>query len=275
MNDPWEPDYAVEIDEARALIGRQFPQFANVDIVRFGQGWDNVAYLVDEHYIFRFPQRKMGGELIEREITFMPSIAPHVPLPTTAPQFVGAAADGYPWRFAGYAKLRGATACSRTLLSVERGQLAEDLACFLRALHDFDISTLPQPLPSDTLGKLDPHHLQIDEAPLSGKHCLVHGDLYARHLLLDRKNELCGVIDWGDLHEGNPAVDLAVVHQMIPRRMHSRFLDIYGPVDERTWRFARHRARFHALACEKYAAGTNDADLLQAAHTALRYIDEQ
>ncbi len=40
--------------------------------------------------------------------------------------------------------------------------------------------------------------------------CLMHGDLYARHLLLDESFQLSRVIDWGDLHAGDGAVDLAV-----------------------------------------------------------------
>ena len=36
----------------------------------------------------------------------------------------------------------------------------------------------------------------------------VHGDLYSRHLLVDDAGRPCGVIDWGDCHVGDPAVDL-------------------------------------------------------------------
>ena len=274
MSEPWVPERAVGVDEARALIAAQFPQFAQSSLEHYSQGWDNVAYLVDGKYIFRFPQRAVAGSLIEREIDFLPEIASQVPVKTTAPIFAGHAAQDYPWRFAGYERVPGDTACSRDLTLEERGALAEDLAHFLRALHSIDAGKFQPPLPNDDIGKLDPQRLQVDEEPLGGKHSVVHGDLYARHLILDDASRLTGVIDWGDLHYGNPAVDLSVVHMMIPSRYFGRFLDIYGEVDEKTWRFARHRARHHANMCHDYATKKSDGDLLRAAQTALRYVND-
>jgi aminoglycoside phosphotransferase (APT) family kinase protein len=274
MNDPWVPDREVSAEEVRALVASQFPEFANSTFERYGAGWDNVAYLVDGRFIFRFPQRQLASGLIDREITYLPAIAPQVPVRTTNPQFVGVAANNYPWRFAGYERLPGDTACARELSPVDRGVLAEDLAHFLRALHSIDATQFQPPLPHDDIGKLDPNRLQVDEEPLIGAHTVVHGDLYARHLILDEANRLAGVIDWGDLHYGNPAVDLSVVHMMIPSRYFGRFLDIYGEVDERTWRFARHRARHHATYCLDYATKESDPDLLRAAQTALRYVND-
>src|SRR5207342_2307898 len=45
---------------------------------------------------------------------------------------------------------------------------------------------------------------------------VVHGDLYARHVLVDDDAAACGVIDWGDIHLGDPAVDLALAHGFLP-----------------------------------------------------------
>lgn len=274
MNEPWVPDRVVSGEEARSLIISQFPQFADSTLAPYGQGWDNVAYLVDDRYVFRFPQRTVSAELIEREIVFLPQIAPHVPVKTTEPIFAGSPANGYPWRFAGYERIPGVTGCAREFTLEERGNLAEDLAHFLRALHSIDAAALHPALPGDTIGKLDPKRLQVDEEPLVGKHAVVHGDLYARHLIVNDNARLTGVIDWGDLHYGNPACDLSVIHMMIPSRYFSRFFDIYGEVDERTWRFARHRARHHATFCTAYATEKNDEDLLRAAQTALRYVND-
>jgi aminoglycoside phosphotransferase (APT) family kinase protein len=274
MSEPWTPDRTVDANEAHSLIATQFPQFAQAPVEHYSQGWDNVAYLVDGKYIFRFPQREVASSLIEREINFLPEIATKVPVQTTAPIFKGNAAQDYPWRFAGYERVPGDTACSRDLSLEQRGALAEDLGHFLHALHSIDPAQFQPPLPNDDIGKLDPKRLQIDEEPLDGKHTVVHGDLYARHLILDDNSRLHGVIDWGDLHYGNPAVDLSVVHMMIPSRYFGRFLDVYGEVDPKTWRFARHRARHHASYCVDYATKKSDEDLLRAAQTALRYVND-
>jgi Ser/Thr protein kinase RdoA (MazF antagonist) len=44
---------------------------------------------------------------------------------------------------------------------------------------------------------------------------IVHGDLYARHVLVDERGALSGVIDWGDIHLGDPAIDLAIAHLVL------------------------------------------------------------
>ena len=58
---------------------------------------------------------------------------------------------------------------------------------------------------------------ELAETPRhSGRPCWVHGDLYARHLLLDETRLPSGVIDWGDVHLGDPALDLSVAISFLP-----------------------------------------------------------
>ncbi len=273
MNPVWTPEIDVSEELARRLIAAQFPEFADATIRRAGGGWDNAAFLIEERLVFRFPQRAVAAPLIECEIDFMPAIAQRLTVAVPNPRYSGVAQFDYPWRFAGYDVVAGTTACARALTRQERRKLAEDLARFLRELHDIDVESLHAPVPEDKIGKLDPLRLKVDEEPLQGRHAVVHGDLYARHLLLDDANRLCGVIDWGDIHYGHPAVDLSVVHMMVPPRDHPIFLDTYGKVDERTWRFARHRARHHANMTLNYSSSIGDEALQAAARTALRLIE--
>src|SRR6185503_15119791 len=44
----------------------------------------------------------------------------------------------------------------------------------------------------------------------------VHGDLYERHVLVGDENRVSGVIDWGDVHAGDPAVDLNLLYRLFP-----------------------------------------------------------
>lgn len=243
---PWEPEIDVDAQLARRLIAEQFPQFSESSLRRIGAGWDNAAYLVEEHLIFRFPRRTVSAPLIVKEFAALPLLAPQLPLAVPNPLFIGTPSDAFPWHFGGYEILFGAPADTRELTSDDARALAVDLATFLRALHDLD----PQPLlaidlRSDEIGKLDPKRLGIDEPALEGEPRVVHGDLYEKHLLLDQRNRLCGIIDWGDVHYGLPAVDLSAVHMVIPPEFHGEFLATYGHVDERAWQFAGHRARYH------------------------------
>jgi aminoglycoside phosphotransferase (APT) family kinase protein len=243
-----KPSLDTPVDEqlARRLIAAQFPAFHDASVRHIGEGWDNAAYLVAEHLIFRFPQRKICAPLIRKEVAALPLLASLVPYPIPRPLFAGEPSEEYPYPFAAYEILIGAPADTRVLSDDEYRDLARDLGRFLRALHDID----PDPvravgLPCDDIGKLDPKRLGVAEPPLEGAACIVHGDLYEKHLLLDQRNRLCGVIDWGDLHYGLPAVDLSGVHMVIPERFHGDFFAVYGEVDERAWRFAQYRARYH------------------------------
>jgi aminoglycoside phosphotransferase (APT) family kinase protein len=269
---PWEPEIQVDAQLARRLIATQFPQLEAAPVRPIGSGWDNAAYLVEEHLVFRFPQRAIAAPLMPKELAALPHIAPQVPLPVPRPIYAGAPSSDYPWHFGGYEILLGVTACARELSDADRRVLAGDLGRFLRALHDVD----PQPLreaglPHDTIGKLDPTRLKVDEPPLEGALRVVHGDLYARHLLLDQRNRLSGVIDWGDVHYGHPAVDLAAIHMIVPARFHDEFFTAYGLVDERVWRFARYRARHHATYALESALARGDESFRQACEIALAY----
>jgi aminoglycoside phosphotransferase (APT) family kinase protein len=269
---PWEPEINVDAQLARRLIAAQFPQFAEASIRPIGSGWDNAAFLVEEHLVFRFPQRALAAPLMPKELAALPLLAPHLSVPVPVPRYAGEPSDVYPWYFGGYELLLGATGTSRDLTDDERRVLARDLGIFLRALHAID----PRPLldaglPPDTIGKLDPDRLKVDEPPLEGPLHVVHGDLYARHLLLDQRNRLSGVIDWGDAHYGLAAVDLSVVHMMVPATSHDAFFEEYGPVDERTWRFARYRARHHASYALESALALGDERLRQACELAHAY----
>ncbi|HVA27513.1 MAG TPA: phosphotransferase [Candidatus Baltobacteraceae bacterium] len=258
----WTPEIPVDEDLAKRLVRSQFPQFERAHVRRIGAGWDNAAYLVDEHLVFRFPQRAVAAPLIERENFLLPLLAPQLPIPIPTPRFVGVPAGDYPWAFAGYEILAGVSACTRVPNDDERRVLAQDLARFLRALHDVHPEPLREAgLPQDLIGRLDPARLKIDDEPLAGPRCVVHGDLYARHLLLDADKRLSGIIDWGDLHFGHAAVDLMAIHQMVPPHHHDAFFEIYGPVDERSWRFARSRAMHHMTFVEEYTKVIDDPAL--------------
>src|SRR5206468_33994 len=106
-----------------------------------------------------FPRRKAAAELIEREVLCLPLIAPHLPLPIPVPLFAGRAEDGYPYRFAGYRFLPGATACTRPWGPAERSVNAGLLGRFLAALHSLPVEeAVRSRAPGDDLRKAEPAH---------------------------------------------------------------------------------------------------------------------
>ncbi|AUX45044.1 aminoglycoside phosphotransferase [Sorangium cellulosum] len=293
MTAPWTAEHRISDALAAQLLEDTFPVLRPVRLELLGEGWDNVAYLVNGELVFRFPRRQLAVPFLEKEHRLLPALAPRLPLPVPVPELFGQPREGaYPWPFLGYRKLSGETACRASLDDRERTALAEPLARFLSALHTFppdDARRLG--LPPDTIGKLDlslrlPEvverlariralgllpdvhpWLQILEAGADLRASedlhVVHGDLYVRHLLLAPDRSLAGVIDWGDLHLGDPAVDLSVAHSFLPPGAQEIFRAAYGEIDERRWKLAQLRAICHSAALVVYGHDIGDRDLLR------------
>ena len=288
---PWAAKTVVSPKLAVALIGAQFSDLAPVRVAPLGVGWDNTAFLVNDVHVFRFPRREIAVPLLEAEARLLPAIAPRLPLAVPVPDRIGRPSARFSWPFLGYRFVPGRTADRAHLSETQREAAAEPLGRFLAALHGFPVDeALALGGVGDTIGRLDlakkvPEALErlarlpaevLGSAPdkvrsiLEGSarirapaaRVLAHGDLYVRHLLVDDAGGLCGVIDWGDLHIGNPAVDLSVAYGFLPPAARPRFLQAYDRrVAAPTWWLARFRAVFSALAILDYGRQIGDADL--------------
>lgn len=299
----WSAEIAVDAASAARAIAGAFPELAQLAVEPIGEGWDNAAFLVGGRLVFRFPRRQIAVPLIEREARLLPRIAPALPLAIPVPAYVGAPSAHFPWPFAGYERIGGTTACALAFRDEQRAPLAEPLAAFARALHAIDPAPLVAAgLPLDELGRLDAvtrtplarerlaHLAGAGTLPAEGADRIaawleahgprgarvprvVHGDLYARHLLLDGGARLTGVIDWGDLHLGDPAIDLPIAFLVLPASAHGRFRAAYGAIDDATWEAARYRALYHAVLELDYGVRTGDAGMRRIGEAALRLMD--
>ena len=289
---PWEAEVRVDVALARRLVASAFPALATLPIRMFGEGWDNVAYLLGESWIFRFPRRAVSAALIETELRVLPEIAPRLPLPVPVPHFAGVSGEGFPWPFAGY-ELLPSDSLSRSRLDERAAKrAARRVGEFLRALHAIDPDCVTG-LDVDRIGRLEHARcmpkamerlreladagaidgieafadiLEETAPPASAREPLVivHGDLYGRHVLVDGESHVCGVIDWGDVHRGDPAVDLAVALEAFPPSAREAFVSAYGAVSDRTWASARYRALYHSTMVAHYGLSIGDDELLRA-----------
>jgi aminoglycoside phosphotransferase (APT) family kinase protein len=269
-----------------------------------GYGWDNAAFLVNDAYVFRFPRRAIAVPLIRTELAALPRIAPLLPVPIPVPSFAGSPSADYPWPFAGYPLLRGTPLDAKRPSAHERALLASALGTFLRALHGAESKVAAASvLDGDLIGRLDhakrlpQARARFADAAAAGVFAdgdvfiaamvrlapndaprpavVVHGDLYARHLLVDDTGAVAGVIDWGDIHLGDPALDLAAAKLVLPSTELDAFIANYGPVDAATWDRATYRAIHHAALELAYGVDRSDRDLIDAALFALTALREQ
>lgn len=298
---PWTPDVELSQAGAAQLISSQFPSLSSLPLEKIGSGWDNDAYRVGATWLFRFPRRRLGVTCIENESRWLPRLAQVLPLPVPEPRWFGQPSSSYPFPFLGSRWVEGETACSVDLSPADLREIALPLARFLSTLH---AQPLPPDAPRDPAGWKDvptlierigralervedPEAEAAREAAAklagasawSGERAWVHGDLYARHLLVDRRERgrrsgrrrLAGVIDWGDVHAGEIADDLSIAWSFLDGEAREAFFGEYGEVE----RGVRERARLYALHIGAVIAGygreVGDGALREAGRRALKF----
>lgn len=101
----------------------------------------------------------------------------------------------------------------------------------------------------------------------------MHADLYVRHFILDDHRQLAGIIDWGELHRNDPAIDLAMVFQFLPPgSARGHFWKEYGLPRPTQLRLARLSALDHILTVLRYGSEIDDADLIREGQTGIQYV---
>lgn len=280
----WIPEIVVDEALARRLIDQQFPEFESAVLRLFGEGWDNTVWLAAERVVFRFPRRAMAVPGLEREIRFLPLLAPLVPLAIPVPTYVGSPAAGFPWPFFGAPSIPGEEIASAQLIDSERIRLARPLGEFLRALHGAPVLELP----ADPMGRADmarrvpaarqalaeagqlglwhapPEVAQVIAAaeglPPVEATVVAHGDLHLRHVLV-AGGELAGVIDWNDICLAHRSVDLVLYWSLLPPGGRSELLAAYGAVSEEDLLRARVLSLNLCAILAVYARKTGNASL--------------
>ncbi|MGV3616236.1 MAG: phosphotransferase [Fimbriimonas sp.] len=296
MARPWDADVEIDVQFADARIVAQFPEFSGETLTQIGQGYDNAAYLIGERTVFRLPRRAAASPLLQNEARILPLLAPHLPLPVPAPSHFGKPDDAFPYPFVGYPFLPGTTACHFNWTDDLRAATAADLGRFFRALHAVPITPETRTwAPGDEIRRTDLRYrldmmrgratpdLQpaVDLAetlvhtPPSERMVWVHGDIHPRHLLVDPQGKPSGVIDWGDVHLGDPALDLSIAFTFLPPRARPAFRDAYGEVEDAAWDRARFRAAFYAVVLVEYGRAVGDGGMERAGIDAMRFATER
>jgi aminoglycoside 2''-phosphotransferase len=213
-----------KLEEIRRVTGIRIHAYTLID-----RGAENLIIDVDDEWIFRFPRHPSHRDNLGKRLDFLASFSKRSPLAIPEPAYVTE-------HFVGYKKIPGTplhpTQIER-LRKDDKRQIAKQLGVFLAALHrehderiDFYTGYLgkdrvgPRPCPSDfeqylsatECRKLEARLQAIADNPLNTVQptSVIHGDFYANNILWDRrKNIVTGIIDWGGMGLGIPAVDFA------------------------------------------------------------------
>jgi|GEM_PF-1415121 len=288
---PWEEGFNLEAEKVKQIIECNFGDIKVESIQTLGSGWDNQIWYINHEMVFRFPKHANAANFILNEIRILPYLK-HLGINRPVPHWIALEPIDYAFPIYGHQYVPGEGADTFQLDNEARSQLAEPLALFLKHLHHFPLEKAHKiEIVNDSIGMANfdnffeytlkllryiEKHMNIETvapyvAYLEENHStakssdlvLGHGDLYARHLLLNDKLHLSGIIDWGHCELMNPAVDLRVVYQFLPKSSHINFWQIYGAVDSDTQVIAKMLAINNAAAIGWYAHQVDDKALIQ------------
>ncbi len=280
----------IDVGMARRLILAQHPDLASLPIIAVGSGWDNAMFRLGSDLALRLPRRAMAARLIENEQRWLPVLQDRLPLRVPAPLRVGAAQDEYPWPWSITPWIDGETAD----IELPNEHQGEVLAAFFDALHRPAPADAPvNPYRGVPLQKragtfeqrvaelsaktdiIDRRLLSVWEDALAAPENVVptwlHGDPHPRNVLI-LEGRLTGVIDWGDLAQGDRAADLAGIWMLLPHlRARERAMAACAGVSAPMWRRARGWALLYAVIL-LHAGLTNDPPMAAIARRTLQRL---
>ncbi|GAA4227516.1 hypothetical protein GCM10022254_15400 [Actinomadura meridiana] len=266
-----ETETEVSAELVRELLRDQHPDLADRPVRLGARGWDNQLWRLGDDLAVRLPWATQSADaLLRKEHTWVPALAPRLPLPVPVPQRLGEPSARFPrpWIVTTWVPGEPADRASAT----RAAESADTLAAFLTALHQPAPNNAPEgrgrggPPRDHTAGFADQltSATELDLVPdpeavraiwedataapdWDGPALWLHGDLHPANVLTT-DGAISGVVDFGDLFAGDPAFDLAAAWLLLPDGAADRFHAAYQPTpDAATLRRARGWAVARAL----------------------------
>jgi aminoglycoside 2''-phosphotransferase len=230
----------VILDEARCrtVIYQAFPELTVRSLRYFNSGWDYELWEINDELLFRFPLREECATWLPAEARLLPLLATRLPAPIPEPLLVSSGVEAFEWPFFAYRKLGGTPLRDLELDVDAQALVAGEIGEFVSTLHavPIEVATSLGVPAYDTTSWRDMYQrfwndLRPNMAPLLARHeqrvvdgfwdgylendenfafepALTHSDLDGEHLLVHNER-VSGVIDFGDVRVGDPALDFA------------------------------------------------------------------
>lgn len=259
-----------DIDEAlvRGLLAEQFPRWRDLPLRPVDlSGNDHRIFRLGDHLSVRLPSAPGYVPQVRKEQTWLPRLAPHLPMPIPIVEGIGEPSDLFPAPWSVYRWMTGEPASVRP--SADAVRFAADLAAFLAALRTVDATDAPAPGLHSAFrgGGLEHwddemavilHRVHGRErdlaagiwrdalaAPYQDPPVWFHGDVSLNTLLV-ADGELAAVIDFGCSAAGDPACDTVLRWTSTEAPVREQFAKDY-PADEAMWARGRGWALWKGL----------------------------
>ncbi len=226
----------LETKDPKILLNRisaEFPELSWDNFKFLNHGWDHEVIILDDKYVFRFPNSSEYLEIFKNEPDLLILIASNCGVEVPTYHFIASDRS-----FGGCAFITGKELRADLLSKISKKQqqsIVSQLADFLTTLHTIPKSKLkpyhliPEKF-QDDMGKLKCRVEKFLQDTLSDKDynlalsilhevevvhskntplVLVHDDLQGSNILWNDKNDSIGIIDFSDRFLGDPAHDFA------------------------------------------------------------------
>jgi aminoglycoside phosphotransferase (APT) family kinase protein len=277
----------LELDEAlvRRLLAGQFPEWIDLPLRRVEPGGTvNAIFRLGDELAVRLPRRDGPTEPDREALTWLPRLAPLLPVEIPVPVAQGRPSADYPWFWEIHSWVDGQVV---PVEEIDAIQAARDLAAFVAALQEASPAGAPPgrgiPLAERDDGFQywlarfdgDPAVRQEWQRALAapaweGPPVWHHGDLDLRNWLV-RDGRIRGVIDWGEMGVGDPACDVMVAWKLHSPAARDAFREAL-PTDDATWERARGWVVSQAVAALAYYTPANNVLLYREAQSWLDLV---
>lgn len=245
----------------RDLLRDQHADLADLPLREVEGGWGNQMWRLGDDLAVRIQRMDTDFDHQLKERRWLPLLAPRLPLPIPVPVRSGAPSERFPKMWTVMTWVPGVPLDQTSITRSEHA--ADTLAAFLRALHvaapaDAPADTIRGGHPSDLTNGFDDFFASVDGDTIgpdaaavravwedavaapgwTGSPVWAHGDLHPANVVV-ADGTLAGVVDFGDLFAGDPAVDLAAAWILLPMGAAARFFTVYAMADDATVRRAR------------------------------------
>ncbi|MCX5923914.1 MAG: phosphotransferase [Candidatus Dependentiae bacterium] len=297
----WKLDKDITVEIASQVLEEQL--FTVEDIKILGQGFDNVALLVNHNLVFRFPRHSNADIYqLKNENPILQKLQSVISLKIPNPIYIGRPTSYYPYHFQGYEKIEGVAVYQVDLTEQELLSCLKNLALFLKQVHSITalqaqnwglersgydhtcIETMLEALQPRIDSIIAQNIFELDLSFIATEieiaktikipddaDCLIHGDLHFKHIIMKDK-KLIGIIDWGDVDINHPVVDFAIIHELFPVSMHNVFFELYCNIDLKIWQYARFLALKSIITSILCGYDTKDQQLFDAAVQAYKRL---
>lgn len=274
--------------EVQSLINRVqsvYPGFVIHSARWLGSGQNNDVVVFNNSWIFRFPHNNLAAINLENEAVILRSLKGILSVKIPVPQYVNLEPTHASRSFMGYQMIAGVPLSTERVKNID----AAGLNILARQLDEFLISLHTLPIPKEVADRVSVtntfdywsdmyeriqqllfSHMRT-EARAEVRHlfesflqsvgnfnlALIHGDFGAGNILVDESSErVVGVIDFGSVGVGDPAVDYAAVSTIHPQMLD--LIAIHNPSVEKYIQRIKYYKGTFALQEALYGAETGD-----------------